>query len=113
MKPRLETAEIFVPDNLPVDQALARTTHLAVSAHQDDLEIMAFDGVLKAFQQPDKWFTGVVVTDGAGSPRELMAELTRGGAKPRCRPKNPCTRREPATRPMPGTKPVTSPSPSR
>ena len=77
MKPRLETAEIYVPDNLPVDEALARTTHLAVSAHQDDLEIMAFDGILKAFQQPDTWFTGVVVTDGAGSPRdELYKDYT-------------------------------------
>ncbi|MBP1634794.1 MAG: hypothetical protein H6Q10_1368 [Acidobacteria bacterium] len=77
MKPRLETAEIYVPDNLPVDEALARTTHLAVAAHQDDLEIMAFDGILKAFQQPDTWFTGVVVTDGAGSPRdELYKDYT-------------------------------------
>lgn len=77
MKFRLETAEIYVPDNLPVDEALARTTHLAVSAHQDDIEIMAFDGILKAFQQPDQWFTGVVVTDGAGSPRdELYKDYT-------------------------------------
>ncbi len=77
MKPRLETAEIFVPDNVPVDEALACTTHLAISAHQDDIEIMAFDGILKAFQQPDKWFTGVVVTDGAGSPRdELYKDYT-------------------------------------
>lgn len=77
MKFRLETAEIYVPDNLPIDEALARTTHLAVSAHQDDIEIMAFDGILKAFQQPDQWFTGVVVTDGAGSPRdELYKDYT-------------------------------------
>jgi len=46
-----------------------RTTHLAIAAHQDDIEIMAIDGILEAFGQPDKWFTGVVMTNGAGSPR--------------------------------------------
>jgi LmbE family N-acetylglucosaminyl deacetylase len=43
---------------------------MAIAAHQDDIEIMAIDGILKCFQQPDRWFTGVVVTDGAGSPRD-------------------------------------------
>ncbi len=66
---KLSTAQIFVPDGLPADQALARSTHLAISAHQDDIEIMATDGILACFQQPDRWFTGVVVTNGAGSPR--------------------------------------------
>jgi LmbE family N-acetylglucosaminyl deacetylase len=66
----LPTAEVYVPDGVEQAAALARTTHLAVSAHQDDLEIMAADGILRAFQQEDRWFTGVVVTDGAGSPRD-------------------------------------------
>jgi LmbE family N-acetylglucosaminyl deacetylase len=66
----LPTAEIFVPDGLPIEAALARTTHLAVSAHQDDIEIMAAGSILECFQQEDKWFTGVVLTDGRGSPRE-------------------------------------------
>lgn len=69
MKFNLETAQIFVPDSLPIEEALARTTHLGISAHQDDLEIMAVDGILACFQREDKWFTGVVVTDGRGSPR--------------------------------------------
>jgi LmbE family N-acetylglucosaminyl deacetylase len=64
------TSQIYIPDGLPIPQALSRTTHLAIAAHQDDIEIMAVDGILKCFQQPDKWFTGVVVTDGAGSPRD-------------------------------------------
>ncbi|HQE91576.1 MAG TPA: PIG-L family deacetylase [Anaerolineae bacterium] len=72
-----ETAEIFVPDGLPAEAALARTTHMAVGAHQDDLEIMAFDGILKCFQQSDRWFAGVVVTNGAGSPRaDLYGDYT-------------------------------------
>jgi LmbE family N-acetylglucosaminyl deacetylase len=69
MKFQLATAEVFIPDGLPIEQALGRTTHLAVSAHQDDLEIMAAAPIIECFQQKDKWFTGVVATDGRGSPR--------------------------------------------
>ncbi len=77
MKLALDTAEIFVPDGLPTEQALARTTHLAVGAHQDDLEIMAYHGILQCFQRDDKWFTGVVVTNGSGAPRDdVYADYT-------------------------------------
>ena len=77
MELQRETAEIFVPDGAPVEAALARTTHMAVGAHQDDLEIMAFDGILKSFQCATCWFTGVVVTNGAGSPRaDLYSDYT-------------------------------------
>lgn len=69
MQFNLDTAQLFVPDDLPPDEALSRTTHLALGAHQDDLEIMAIDGILQCFQRDDKWFTGVVVTNGRGSPR--------------------------------------------
>ncbi len=69
MKLHQPNAQLYIPDGAPEPQALARTTHLAIGAHQDDLEIMAIDGILDAFGQPDKWFTGVVVTNGAGSPR--------------------------------------------
>jgi LmbE family N-acetylglucosaminyl deacetylase len=65
-------AQWFVPDGKPVDEALARTTHLCIAAHQDDIEIMAADGILKCYQQPDHWFAGVVVTDGRGSPRDAL-----------------------------------------
>ena len=70
MKLNMQTAEIYAPDGIAMPEALSRTTHLAISAHQDDIEIMASDGILKCFQQKDRWFTGVVVTDGAGSPRD-------------------------------------------
>jgi LmbE family N-acetylglucosaminyl deacetylase len=77
MKFHLPTAEVFVPDGLSIEQALQRTTHMAVSAHQDDIEIMAAAPILECFQQADKWFTGVVVTDGRGSPRDgLYAHAT-------------------------------------
>ena len=70
MKFTLESAELFIPDGVEPQAALARTTHLAIAAHQDDLEIMATGGILECFQQEDKWFTGVVVTNGSGSPRD-------------------------------------------
>jgi LmbE family N-acetylglucosaminyl deacetylase len=63
------TADFFVPDGTAPDAALARTTHICIAAHQDDIEIMAYHGIAECFGQPDKWFTGVVVTNGAGSPR--------------------------------------------
>lgn len=63
-------AEIFIPDGEPIKTAIKRTTHLGIGAHQDDLEIMAFDGIRKCFQQDEKWFCGVIVTDGSGSPRD-------------------------------------------
>ncbi len=61
--------DVFVPDGLESTAALARTTHLCVSAHQDDIEIMAYHGIAECFGLSDRWFTGVVVTNGAGSPR--------------------------------------------
>jgi LmbE family N-acetylglucosaminyl deacetylase len=67
-------AEVFIPDNLDETEALSRTTHLAIGAHQDDLEIMAYHGILACFQQSDKWYTGVVVTNGAGSSRTGVYE---------------------------------------
>jgi LmbE family N-acetylglucosaminyl deacetylase len=62
-------ADIFIPDGTPPQAALARTTHLCVSAHQDDIEIMAYHGIAECFGLPDRWFSGVVLTSGAGSPR--------------------------------------------
>lgn len=62
-------AQIYVPDGATAAAALTRTTHLAIGAHQDDIPIMAHDGILQCFGQSDKWFLGITVTDGAGSPR--------------------------------------------
>jgi LmbE family N-acetylglucosaminyl deacetylase len=62
-------ADFFVPDGTAQEAALKRTTHLCVSAHQDDIEIMAYHGIAECFGRKEKWFTGVVATNGAGSPR--------------------------------------------
>jgi LmbE family N-acetylglucosaminyl deacetylase len=71
------TADLFVPDGLAPEAALARTTHLCISAHQDDIEIMAYHGIAECFGRKDRWFSGVVVTNGAGSPRNgIYGEYT-------------------------------------
>ncbi|MEY4918052.1 MAG: hypothetical protein RL616_1965 [Verrucomicrobiota bacterium] len=63
------TAEVFVPDSKSVAAALKRVTHLGIGAHQDDLEFMAFHGILECRASKSKWFGGVTCTNGAGSAR--------------------------------------------
>ena len=70
MKFSQPTSEVYVPDAVETGAALARTTHMAIAAHQDDIEIMALDGILPCFGEAEQWFLGVIVTDGAGSPRD-------------------------------------------
>lgn len=62
-------AEIYFPSPSGEDAQLARTTHLGIGAHQDDLEIFAIQGILAGFDSDEKVFTGVTVTDGRGAPR--------------------------------------------
>jgi LmbE family N-acetylglucosaminyl deacetylase len=69
MKLNRPGAEIWVPDGQPPAEALSRTTHMGIGAHQDDVEILAQRGILDCFDRRDRWFTAVVVTDGAGSAR--------------------------------------------
>ncbi len=69
MKLHLPSAEIFVPDGKPVAEALSRVTHLGIGAHQDDLEFMAFHGILQCFHSETEWFGGVTCTNGSGSAR--------------------------------------------
>jgi LmbE family N-acetylglucosaminyl deacetylase len=70
MKLKNDGAEFFVPDGKPIKQVLERTTHMGIGAHPDDLEIMAYHGILQCFGNAKKWFLGVTVTNGGGSPRE-------------------------------------------
>ena len=58
-----------VPDGVELELAFARTTQMGIGAHQDDLEIMAIEGILQCYRKHDEWFTGVIVTDGATAPR--------------------------------------------
>jgi LmbE family N-acetylglucosaminyl deacetylase len=77
MKLTRPDAEIWAPDGETAERALARTTHMGVSAHPDDTEIMAMEGILAGFGNSERWFTAVIVTNGAGSPRDgLYAAFT-------------------------------------
>jgi LmbE family N-acetylglucosaminyl deacetylase len=77
MKLQNPNADLYVPDGTEPAAAWARTTHLVIAAHQDDIEIMAYHGIAECFGRDDRWFTGVVVTNGAGSPRAgLYARYT-------------------------------------
>lgn len=72
-----QNAEIWVPDGTTPEAALARTTHMSIAAHQDDVEIMALEGILAGFGDPAKWFTAAIVTNGAGSARDgIYASFT-------------------------------------
>jgi len=57
---------VFVPDGVPLADALARTTVVGIGAHPDDLELGAVWGPVSCADS--RGFTGVVCTDGAGSP---------------------------------------------
>jgi len=63
-------AEVWVPDGASEVEALKRVTHLGIAAHQDDIEIMSMEGILKGFGSAQEWFMAVIVTNGAGSPRD-------------------------------------------
>ena len=63
-------AELYVPDGADADEAIRRTTQMAIGAHPDDLEIMAYHGIIGCFGGEEEWFGGVTVTNGAGSPRD-------------------------------------------
>lgn len=67
--PNNANAVIHVPDGVETIAAAERVTHLCVGAHQDDLEIMAIEGILACYEQRDTWFGGVIVNDGASAPR--------------------------------------------
>jgi len=62
-------ARLVTPDGKTGPDAISRTTHLGIGAHQDDLEFMAFHGILACYERTDRWFGGVTITDGRGSSR--------------------------------------------
>lgn len=62
-------ADSLVPDGSALDSALQRSSHLCIGAHPDDVEILGWHGIAHCLTSHRDWFTGVVVTDGAGSPR--------------------------------------------
>lgn len=66
---RVAMRDFYIPTGISEDEALARVTHLAVGAHQDDLEIFAYHGITECYDSSQSWFGGITVTNGAGSAR--------------------------------------------
>jgi LmbE family N-acetylglucosaminyl deacetylase len=62
-------SDLFIPDGVVTPEAYARCSHLAIGAHQDDLEFMAFHGINSCYGDDVLWFGGVTCTDGGGSAR--------------------------------------------
>ncbi len=69
MKFTKKEASLFIPDGCPEAEALSRTTHLAVGAHPDDIEIMAFHGIIGCYRQTGMKFGGITCSNGSGSAR--------------------------------------------
>jgi LmbE family N-acetylglucosaminyl deacetylase len=67
MKLNQKNAFVWTPEGISEEEALARTTHLSIGAHPDDLEFMSYHGIASCYEKKDQFFTGIVVTDGAGS----------------------------------------------
>ena len=53
-----EGAELYIPDGADMETAFKRTTCMAIAAHHDDIEIMAYHGILNCFGKEDEWFFG-------------------------------------------------------
>lgn len=64
-----QKADIYVPDGMEPEAALARTTYMSIAAHQDDCEIMAYHAIAKCYDSSTDWYSAVILTDGGGSPR--------------------------------------------
>jgi len=70
-------SELFIPFEIEEEIALSQTTDLCIAAHQDDIEVMAYGAIAECYGRSDKFFTGVVCTDGANSPRTgIYADMT-------------------------------------
>ena len=62
-----KNASLYFPPSS--SRNLLDTTHMCIAAHPDDIELMAANAIIECMGQKDKHFTGVTVTDGAGSSR--------------------------------------------
>ncbi len=65
MKFKKSNASIYFPGK----ESLEGVTDMCIAAHQDDIEIMAYGPISECYNSKSRNFCGVVMTDGAGSPR--------------------------------------------
>lgn len=69
---------VYIPDGSDEGIAFSRTTDLCIGAHPDDIELMAYHAIAAAVDSRGvrdvadanaRWFSGLTVTDGAGSKK--------------------------------------------
>lgn len=68
--------KMYIPDEKE-EEGVMRTTHLAISAHEDDIEFMAYAPIAECFGSKDKWFGAIVVTDGAAAREAASTPIIR------------------------------------
>ena len=59
-----KSSDIFIPDDATIESALNRTTHLAIGAHSDDLEIMAYHGIVNCYGHGDNILRQSMIVHG-------------------------------------------------
>ncbi|MBN2880100.1 MAG: PIG-L family deacetylase [Clostridia bacterium] len=64
-----QISDLYIPDGSDIKNALQRTTVLCIAAHQDDAEIMAYHAIQECYHSKNKFFTSIIITDGAGSEK--------------------------------------------
>jgi LmbE family N-acetylglucosaminyl deacetylase len=60
--------QLWFPDKDNFDKLSENTTHMAIGAHCDDLEIIGLDGIVRHFENKKNNFYGVVVSNSQGKP---------------------------------------------
>ena len=60
--------QLWLREAKSLKQLSKKVTHLAIGAHSDDLEVIAFDGIVKHFKDKRSNFFGIVVSDNQGKP---------------------------------------------
>ena len=68
MKLSQPNAELWMPDGAEESESLARVTHMAIAAHQDDVEVMALEGILAGFGIGNRCFMAAIRHRGSGQP---------------------------------------------
>ena len=48
-----QASDFWIPQNFDLSEALGQTTHLAIGAHQDDLEFMAYEGIFACYHSDE------------------------------------------------------------
>ena len=64
-------AALFIPDQGDERIAFQTTTRMAIVAHPDDAEILAYHGIVECFDNPNESFGCVTMTNGSSSPRDF------------------------------------------